>query len=104
MNNETLKQIHHIYNVILSIVIVIAGICLMCACLSIYQSGDQPYSREAVAAVFAPIAFWIYLCITMIVLGFIFEFLFPADAKKSKTPLAYLHIIKLEFDYEEGLL
>ncbi len=94
MNNETLKRIHHIYNAILSIVIVIAGFCLMRACLGIYRSGDQPYSREAVAAAFAPIAFPVYLCIAMVVFGFIFELLSPTDIGKVKTPRAYLHMIE----------
>jgi len=94
MNNETLKRIHHIYNAILSIVIVIAGFCLMRACLGIYRSGNQPYSREAVAAAFAPIAFPVYLCIAMVVFGFIFELISPTDIGKTKTPRAYLHMIE----------
>ena len=94
MNNNILKRIHQIYNVALSIVIVIAGLCLMNACLGIYQSGKQPYSREAVAAAFGPIAFPVYLCIAMIAFGFLFELLAPTDTGKSKTPRAYLHLIK----------
>lgn len=93
MNNETLKRIHQIYNAILSIVIVIAGICLITACLGIYHSGDQPYSREAVAAAFGPISFPVYLCLGMIAIGFIFEFLSPSAKCKTTPSRAYLHII-----------
>ena len=93
MNHETFKQIRQIYNVVLSIVIVIAGLCLITACLGIYQSGDQPYSRESVAAAFAPISIPVYLCLGMVVLGFIWEFLFPSANSKTTTPRAYIHII-----------
>ena len=93
MNHVTIKKFHQIYNVVLSIVIVIAGICLITACLGIYQSGDQPYSREAVATAFAPISFPVYLCLGMIALGFLFEFLSPTETGKNKTPRAYLHMI-----------
>ena len=94
MNKEMLQKIHSIYNKILSVVIIIAGICLMVACVGIYQSGDQPYSRESVAAAFSGIAFPVYLSLFMIVLGFLFELLSPSERKKEKTPKAYLHIIK----------
>jgi len=94
MNKDTIKRIHQIYNAVLSIIIVIAGICLMNACLGIYLSGDQPYSRESVAAAFSPIAFPVYLCIIMVVLGFVFELISPTATGKAKTPRAYLHIIE----------
>lgn len=94
MNKELLQKIHSIYNKILSVVIIIAGVCLMVACVGIYRSGDQPYSREAVAAAFSGIAFPVYLCLFMIILGFIFELLLPSEISKSKTPKAYLHTIK----------
>ncbi|MBQ8279231.1 MAG: hypothetical protein IJZ23_05265 [Roseburia sp.] len=93
MTKEMIHKIHRIYNKVLSVVIVIAGICLITACLGIYQSGDQPYSREAVAAAFSGIAFWVYLCLIMIVLGFLFELLSPSEVARPKTPKAYLHII-----------
>ena len=67
----TKKRIHTIYAILLSIVTVIAGICLMAACLQIYRSGDTPYSPESVQAAFATIAVPVYLCIALIIGGFI---------------------------------
>jgi len=94
MNKELLQKIHSIYNTILSVVIIIAGICLMIACLGIYNSGEQPYSRESVAAAFSGIAFPVYLCLFMIVLGFLFELFSPSESKKMRTPKAYAHILR----------
>lgn len=84
MTQNRAARIRFIYGTALSLVIGAAGICLMAACLSIYRSGDKPFSREAVAAAFAPIAIPVYLCLAMVILGFVLELLLPA-AKKTKA-------------------
>ena len=85
MTKETKMRILRIYSILLGVVIVIAAICLMAGCLSIYNSGDQPYSREIVAATFSKIAIPVFLCIGMIILGFVLNFLLsPADEKTEK--------------------
>lgn len=82
MNNESMVRIHRIYNIVFSIVLVIAGICLIAGCLSIYFSGDQPFSRESVAATFSGIAFPVYLALAMTIINIIWGFLSPTDEKK----------------------
>ena len=84
MTKENMVRYHRIYNIVLSIVIVIAGICLMAGCLSISQSGDQPFSRESVAATFSGIAFPVILCLVMTILSFLFEGISPSE--KESTP------------------
>lgn len=87
MKKEALNKLHFIYNILLSILIVISGICLIAGCLSIYYSGKQPYSREAVATVFSKISFPVYLCLFMTVIGLIWEFISPVISKKSKPQI-----------------
>lgn len=83
MTYENTKQLRKIYGIALTVMIVIAGICLMAACICIYASGgDEPYSREAVAEAFSGIAFPVYLCLGMIVGSFILDFTLPAEPKK----------------------
>ena len=88
-----MMRFRRIYNILLSLVIVIAGICLITACLGIYQSGDQPFSRESVAAAFSGIAFPVYLCLVMTILSFVLDLFLPSE--KEKTPLfrPYAHIL-----------
>ena len=89
MTKETKMRILRIYSILLGVVIVIAAICLMAGCLSIYNSGDQPYSREIVAETFSKIAIPVFLCIGMIVLGFVLNFLLsPVDEKKEKKTVS----------------
>lgn len=93
MTNETKIQFLRVYSILLGIVIVIAGICLMAGCLSIYNSGDQPYSREVVAQTFSGIAFPVYLCLAMTLLGFVLEVIVPSAPVKAKAEKPYAHLL-----------
>ena len=75
-------RIHNIYAVTVTVITILAGLCLMSACLGIYLSGDEPYSREAVAAAFSLIAIPVYLCLGTVLLGFVLELLLPMEAKQ----------------------
>lgn len=78
----TKKRIHFIYGILLSVMLVITGICLCVACVGIYLSGEQPFSREAVAAAFGYIAVPVYLCLALVVGGFILDAISPAEPGK----------------------
>lgn len=82
MNKESIMRLHRIFNILFSIVLVIAGICLIAGCLSIYFSGDQPFSRESVAATFSGIAFPVYLALAMTIINIMWGLLSPTDEKK----------------------
>lgn len=85
MTDELKKRIPRVYGIVLSASIVIAGICLMASCVDIYRSGDHPYSREVVAAHFSTISVPVYLCLALVIGGFILELAIPDEAKK-RTP------------------
>lgn len=67
-----------IYKILLSVSIVIAGVCLIAGCLNIYYSGNG-YSREIVVSTFAKICVPVFVCIAFIVGSF-----FVTDKTKSK--------------------
>lgn len=100
----TKKRIHTIYAILLSIVTVIAGICLMAACLQIYRSGDKPYSPEAVQAAFATIAVPVYLCVALIIGGFIIDGFFPFSCKKDAPPKQYEAILNQLYENADPAL
>lgn len=93
MTKEKTQHIHRLFGILLSIVIVIAGICLIVACVDIYRSGDQPFSREAVAKAFKPIAIPVYLCLILTIIGFIWELISPISFKKAKSDKPYRLIL-----------
>ena len=49
MTKKTAGLIHRVYGILLSISIFIAGLCLMAACLGIYDSGNGEFTRQIVA-------------------------------------------------------
>ena len=97
MTSERNIKLRRIYGIALSCVIILAGICLMIACVGIYRSGDEPFSREAVAAAFSPIAIPVYLCLVMIAAGFALKILFPIPAEKAAAVTQHGVILKRLF-------
>jgi len=88
------KKIHRIYCIISSLVLIAAGICLICACIGIYRSGDHPFSRESVAAAFKPIAYVVYCAIIFVVGGFILDLVLPSQPAREKLPKNNLLILQ----------
>lgn len=81
MKNKTFRRI---WGMLVSISILIAAICLMAACLKIYDGGAGAFSREAVAAAFSPIAVPVYVCLAFVLLSFPIHLL-SVDAEKPKA-------------------
>ncbi len=88
MTQEQIKRTHLIYGIIVSVLVVLVGICFIVSCISIYHSGDRPFSRESVAAYFANIAIPVYVCIAAVAGGFVLNLIFPLEPKKLKGEVA----------------
>ena len=84
MTKESTMRLHRIYNILFSMVLVAAGICLIIGDLTIYNSGGQPFSRESVAATFSTIAFPVYLALVMTVISFVWEFFSPSEKENER--------------------
>ncbi len=100
-NNNIL--LHRIFGIILSVSIIAAGICLICACLSIYYDGNG-YSHEAVKNAFSPIAVPVFICLGLMAASFIFSFFIPLEETKNKTKAYHytLALIRSKRDEKNG--
>ncbi len=76
MKGKTAQAVR-IFRVIYSLSIILCAICLMCACVSIYHSGDSPYSRAAVAAAFSRISAVVYSCLGLTLVNFVLTLALP---------------------------
>ena len=85
MSINTKKYIHLIYSIILSVLLIVAGFCLITACIGIYRSGDKPFTPESVAAAFTGIAVPVCLCLSWMIGGFVLDGFWPT--KKTKPAL-----------------
>lgn len=90
MTEKYSSRLRSLYPIVLSITLVITGICLMVQCFRIYTSAEGVFSREIVAAYFAPIAIPVFLCLVLVVLGFFF----PAENKKLPPEKNYSLILQ----------
>jgi len=87
MTEKTCLQIHKIYGILLSVSLLIAGICLMAGCLCIYCSNEvTPYSREIVGETFGSVALPVCLFPVLAVLGLFLPGNAPAGKGKRSIP------------------
>ena len=92
MTKENIVRIHRIYSILLSISIVLAGICLIAGCLTIYFTGEHTYSREIVAETFSKIAISVYACLALTIGSFVWEFIQPSKIQLPKNTKSYIFI------------
>lgn len=90
----TKKRIHQIYSILLSLVLIVTGICLIAACVGIYRSGDRPFSPEAVSAAFGRIALMVYLSLAMLVAGFVWNLCSPTPGQRKKAITQPAHTLQ----------
>lgn len=93
MTKDTLLRLHRIYSIVLSVVIVIAGLCLIAGCINIYNLGDKPFTREVVAATLSEIAFPLLLCLGMIIVSFLLALILPFNKEKITCEKPYSHLL-----------
>ncbi len=89
MTNETKKRIHLIYGIVLSIVAVIAGVCFILSALHIYRTGlatsEQAYTVQTISAAFSKISIPVYLCLALVIGGWILNIVLPLEKSKPKA-------------------
>ncbi len=87
MSAIQIKRLRTAYHILVSVAIAVAGMCLIAACVGIYQTGDHPFSRETVAAAFSRIAVPVYVCLGLVIAGFLLHLLLPEEERKLKPDL-----------------
>jgi len=93
MKKLSKNTFHLIYGIATGVIIAVAAVCLIVACVGIYKSGDSPYTRESVAEAFAGIAVPVYACLALVIGGFIIELVIPSEKKKVRHEKNYSLIL-----------
>lgn len=89
MTEKTARLIRAIYGGVLTAAAIIAGICLMGACLGIYRSGgEQLFTPEKVAAAFSAVTAPVYVFLALTTGAFLLEAVLPPRprAKNAANP------------------
>ena len=102
MNQDIKKRIRLLFGILLSAMLVVVGFLLMAACLQIYLSGgEQIYTPEKVTMAFGRIAVPVYICLGLIVVGFVLHLVLwqaPGKDPKIKHPVMQLRRLQLTRD------
>ena len=85
MSTKTKGRIHLVYGICLGALIVAVGVCFALSCLSIYESGDSPFTRESISAHFSRIAVPTWLCILGVIGGGVLSLALPLEGAKVKS-------------------
>ena len=93
MTKKHTLSFHKIFSLLLSLSILVAGICLICGCLTIYFTGEHSYSREIVAETFKKIAVPVYICLALTLVSIIWEFISPIVHSKRRSVIDYPAVI-----------
>ena len=96
MNENVKKTLRLVYQILVTVALIGAGLCLIVACVGIYQSGDRPFSREAVAAAFGGIAVPVYAALALVVLGFVLAWALPQKETADKPDLSLPTLRRLQ--------
>lgn len=89
----TKKRIHLLYGILVSASAIIAGICLMVACVGIYRSGSSPFTRDSIAAAFDTVAVPVYICLALVIGGFLLNLFYPYEGNRAPVPKQYETIL-----------
>lgn len=88
MNSESLSRLRRPLRILVSISVLLVGLCLMWACVHICRSGGpQAFSRESVAAAFRSIAIPVLLGMAVILISLPARWLFPKESQASVRQL-----------------
>ena len=81
MSKQT--RIHAVFSILTGIAAVVSGLCLIVACIGIWGNGNGVFSRETVANAFSPISVPVYLCLALVLAGWVINILWPREEKKT---------------------
>ena len=89
MPSKNNNRIHKLYGILTGLSAIVAGICLIAACLHIYRSGvavdaAQIYTRQIVAESFAKITIPVYTCLILVLGGVVLNLVLPAEKPRLK--------------------
>lgn len=72
------------YGIALSLMLAIVGILFITSCFSIYKSGSSPFTRESISRAFSKIAAWVYVTLSMVILGGVLSVAMPKEEGRLK--------------------
>lgn len=84
ISDKNKKRIRLGISILISCMLVVIGILFITSCYSIYKSGHSPFTRESISNAFSRIAVWVYITISLVIVGAAVSIVLPDEEKKLK--------------------
>ena len=84
ISDKNKKRIRLGISILISCMLVVIGILFITSCYSIYKSGHSPFTRESISEAFSKIAVWVYITISLVIIGAATYIVLPDEEKKLK--------------------
>ena len=84
LTEKKTRRIHLGFGILLSAMLLVTGILFISSCYSIYKSGQSPFTRASIAEAFRGIAVWVYVTLSLTVIGAGTSVAIPTEAEKLK--------------------
>jgi len=86
MSEKTVRTVRLVYGCVLSFLLILTGLCLILAALSIYYGGgESPYTPEAISTRFWAIAVPVFATLGAIAVGIVLHLFLPAPARRPRA-------------------
>ena len=97
MSDKKLRIVHIVAGAVISVALAVAAVCLILSALTIYRSGESPYTPESIGAEYAKIAALLWIAIGAVLAGIVLNIALPmpkSKAKALKDPFIRLRIMQ----------
>ncbi|MBO5313425.1 MAG: hypothetical protein J6B29_05605 [Clostridia bacterium] len=79
---KKIKLVHLIYGIVVSLLLCLCGALAIHACIEIYRSGPEPFTRASIAHHFGRISWAVYTLIAFILGGAVLNIVLPLEKEK----------------------
>ena len=82
MSKEKIRKIHLIYGWVITALVLIMAAALVISCVSIYRSGERPFSREVIVGALHRLAVPGVVCLAAVIGGIVLHIVLPQTPEK----------------------
>ena len=105
MSEKSIKRVHLIYGIVLSALLVTVAVLFAVMCVDIFNETGEigVFTPERISLRFAKISVWVYTTVALIIIGGIFNTLYPLENKSLKGTVCNGIVLKRLYGKLKGL-
>lgn len=105
MSEKNIKRVHLIYGIVLSALLVTVAVLFAVMCVDIFNETGEigVFTPERISLRFAKISVWVYTTVALIIIGGIFNTIYPLESKSLKGTVCNSIVLKRLYCKLKGL-